>query len=124
MSNVPGQQTQVEQVKFSSQFCKKANIMTDDQAKEVPNPQELSKVVQGTAENLLNRLEENLTGEQANGVEIPEEQLLTFSHPGPLDKDGKNVEDVLNIISQSILREGEGDRTILLEASCQFFPSE
>ena len=113
MSNVPGQQTQVEQVKFSSQFCKKANIMTDDQAKEVPNPQELSKVVQGTAENLLNRLEENLTGEQANGVEIPEEQLLTFSHPGPLDKDGKNVEDVLNIISQSILREGEGDCTIL-----------
>lgn len=117
MSNDPGQQTQVEQVKFftfSSQFCKKANIMTDDQAKEVPNPQELSKVVQGTAENLLNRLEENLTGEQANGVEIPEEQLLTFSHPGPLDKDGKNVEDVLNIISQSILREGEGKLAILL----------
>ena len=83
--------------------------MTDmEPTKDIPNPQELSKVVQGTAENLLNRLEENLTGEPANGQELPEEQLLTYSHPGPLDKDGKNVEDVLNIISQSILHEGEG----------------
>jgi len=83
--------------------------MTDNEpTKDIPNPQELSKVVQGTAENLLNRLEENLTGEPANGQELPEELLLTYSHPGPLDKDGKNVEDVLNIISQSILHEGEG----------------
>ena len=42
------------------------------------------------------------------GAEIPEDQLLQSSNPGPLDKDGKNVEDVLNIISQSIFREGEG----------------
>ena len=71
----------------------------------IPNPQDLSKVVQGTAENLLNKLEENL---EQKGPELPEDQLLQSSHPGPLDKEGKNVEDVLNIISQSIFREGEG----------------
>ena len=42
------------------------------------------------------------------GAELPEDQLLQSSAPGPLDKEGKNVEDVLNIISQSIFREGEG----------------
>jgi len=70
------------------------------------SPKDLSQVVQGTAENLLNKLEENL-GEQ-KGAELPEDQLLQSSAPGPLDKEGKNVEDVLNIISQSIFREGEG----------------
>ena len=70
-----------------------------------PDPQDLSKVVQGTAENLLNKLEENL--EQKGQPELPEDQLLQSSVPGPLDKEGKNVEDVLNIISQSIFREGE-----------------
>ena len=43
-----------------------------------------------------------------SGAELPEDQLLQSSAPGPLDKEGKNVEDVLNIISQSIFREGEG----------------
>ena len=69
---------------------------------------DLSQVVQGTAENLLNKLEENLTQDSAKNEQLPEDQLLQSSEPGPLDKDGKNVEDVLNIISQSIFREGEG----------------
>jgi hypothetical protein len=75
-----------------------------------PDPRDLSKVVQGTAENLLNRLEENLTAgaDPKAGQQLPEEELLLSSHPGPLDTEGKNVEDVLNIISQSIFREGEG----------------
>ncbi len=73
---------------------------------------DLSTVVQGTAENLLNRLEENLSANPGSGPganSVPEEELLLSSHPGPLDKEGKNVEDVLNIISQSIFREGEGE---------------
>ena len=37
-----------------------------------------------------------------------QEHLLQSSGPGPLDSEGVNVEDVLNIISQSIYREGEG----------------
>lgn len=67
---------------------------------EEEKQKDLSQVVQGTAENLLNQLEENL--------KVQEEELLQSSEPGPLDKEGKNVEDVLNIISQSIFREGEG----------------
>ena len=71
---------------------------------------DLSTIVQGTAENLLNRLEENLTSSATapGQASVPEEELLLSSQPGPLDKEGKNVEDVLNIISQSIFREGEG----------------
>lgn len=78
--------------------------MASEPSSSIPT-KDLSQVVQGTAENLLNKLEENL---DANKGEIPEDQLLQSSQPGPLDKDGKNVEDVLNIISQSIFREGEG----------------
>ena len=37
-----------------------------------------------------------------------EEELLQDTIPGPLGLEGKEVEDVLNIISQSIYREGEG----------------
>ena len=37
-----------------------------------------------------------------------EDELLQDTDPGPLGCDGKDVEDVLNIISQSIYREGEG----------------
>ena len=37
-----------------------------------------------------------------------EDRLLQDTDPGPLGCDGKDVEDVLNIISQSIYREGEG----------------
>jgi hypothetical protein len=39
-----------------------------------------------------------------------QEHLLQSSGPGPLDSEGVSVEDVLNIISQSIYREGEGER--------------
>ena len=37
-----------------------------------------------------------------------EEEYLQDTNPGPLGADGKDVEDVLSIISQSIYREGEG----------------
>ena len=40
--------------------------------------------------------------------EEEEEELLQDTNPGPLESEGKDVEDVLNIISQSIYREGEG----------------
>ena len=39
-----------------------------------------------------------------------EEELLQDTNPGPLESEGKDVEDVLNIISQSIYREGEGTK--------------
>ena len=42
--------------------------------------------------------------------EEEEEELLQDTNPGPLGLDGRDVEDVLNIISQSIYREGEGKR--------------
>ena len=95
--------------------------MTDpEQPGQVPAPQDLSKVVQGTAENLLNRLEENLTQNGVVGNNPDEdgssEPMILSSHPGPLGKDGMNVEDVLNIISQSIFREGEGLFTFCFNA--------
>ena len=40
--------------------------------------------------------------------EEEEDELLQDTDPGPLGCDGKDVEDVLNIISQSIYREGDG----------------
>ena len=40
--------------------------------------------------------------------EEEEEEFLQDTNPGPLGLEGKDVEDVLNIISQSIYREGEG----------------
>ena len=48
--------------------------------------------------------------EDVEGEEWGEEEdrLLQDTDPGPLGCDGKDVEDVLNIISQSIYREGEG----------------
>ena len=46
--------------------------------------------------------------------EEDEEEFLQDSNPGPLGFDGKDVEDVLNIISQSIYREGEGNTYLLL----------
>ena len=42
-----------------------------------------------------------------------QEHLLQSSGPGPLDSEGVSVEDVLNIISQSIYREGEGEKLII-----------
>ena len=39
-----------------------------------------------------------------------QENLLQSSGPGPLESDGISVEEVLNIISQSIYREGEGSK--------------
>ena len=41
--------------------------------------------------------------------EEEEEEFLQDTAPGPLGVDGKDVEDVLSIISQSIYREGEGN---------------
>ncbi|TRY79717.1 hypothetical protein TCAL_01984 [Tigriopus californicus] len=79
----------------------------------------LSGMVQGTAQELLHQMEENLGGQSA-GI-MDERELLQMSEPGPLGEEGRDVEDVLNIISQSIFREGAGhllmrlsDRTSLL----------
>lgn len=65
----------------------------------------LSQVVRGTTENVLSKLEENL-GKIPEAVD--EKELLQTKEPGPLEKNGKDVEEVLNIISQSIYREGNG----------------
>ena len=77
----------------------------------------MSNVVQGTTETILNKLEENL----AQVPEIDESELLQVAEPGPLDSEGKDIEQVLSIISHSIYREGEGaivsklcDRSALL----------
>eukprot|EP00092_Neocalanus_flemingeri_P014901 GFUD01016093.1.p1 GENE.GFUD01016093.1~~GFUD01016093.1.p1 ORF type:complete len:800 (+),score=220.63 GFUD01016093.1:61-2460(+) len=77
----------------------------------------MSNVVQGTTETILNKLEENL----AQAPEVDESDLLQVAEPGPLDSEGKDIEQVLSIISNSIYREGEGqifsklcDRSALL----------
>jgi hypothetical protein len=71
-------------------------------------------VVHTTAENLVNKLEANLSS-AFSGLDVAGEHdlLLQSTGPGPLDKDGMNVEDVLNIISHSIYREGEGKKELL-----------
>ena len=55
-------------------------------------------VVQGTAESMISKLENSMMSPEATAAE--EGDLLQSSEPGPLDKEGKDVEDVLGIISQ------------------------
>merc|ERR1711892_1211660 len=89
-----------------------------DDGDEVDDDDEnMSNVVQGTTETILNKLEENL----AQAPEVDESDLLQIAEPGPLDSEGKDIEQVLSIISNSIYREGEGqifsnlcDRSALL----------
>ena len=47
-------------------------------------------------------------GESGEDDEEDEDEVLQDSEPGPLSKDPKDVEEVLNVISQSIYREGQG----------------
>merc|ERR1719410_2595516 len=80
-----------------------------DQGEDITEEEEMddenmSAMVQGTTETILNKLEENLT----NVPDIDESELLQAAEPGPLDPEGKDIEQVLSIISQSIYREGEG----------------
>ena len=91
-----------------------SDIGEEDVTEEDEN---MSNVVQGTTETILNKLEENL----AQVPEIDESELLQVAEPGPLDSEGKDIEQVLSIISHSIYREGEGaivsklcDRSALL----------
>ena len=55
-------------------------------------------VVQGTAESMISKLESSMMAPPDAAAE--EGDLLQSSEPGPLDKEGKDVEDVLGIISQ------------------------
>jgi len=71
---------------------------------EEEEEENMTNVIQGTTETILSKLEENLN--QAS--EVDESDLLQISEPGPLDKEGKDIEQVLSIISNSIYREGEG----------------
>jgi len=84
---------------------------------EEDEEENMTNVVQGTTETILNKLEENLS----NVPEVDESELLQVAEPGPLDTEGKDIEQVLSIISHSIYREGEGqivsklcDRSALL----------
>ncbi len=63
---------------------------------------DLTNAVRGTAESVLNKLEGDLE------TTMEEADLLQSTEPGPIDKEGRDVEDVLNVISQSIYREAEG----------------
>ncbi len=72
---------------------------------------DLRDVVRGTAESVLSKLEGDLEGAaMAEGEEgEEEEEVLQATEPGPLPKEGRDVEEVLNVISQSIYREAEGE---------------
>merc|ERR1719195_2215750 len=89
----------------------------EGEEEEEMDDENMSAMVQGTTETILNKLEENLT----NVPDIDESELLQAAEPGPLDPEGRDIEQVLSIISQSIYREGEGqivsklcDRSALL----------
>ena len=56
-------------------------------------------VVQGTAESMISKLESSMMAPPLD-ASAEEGDLLQSSEPGPLDKEGKDVEDVLGIISQ------------------------
>ena len=59
-----------------------------------------SDMVRGATETMLTKLEESLGSRSGNPADV-----LQTSEPGPLDETGTDVEDVLNVISQSIFRE-------------------
>ena len=92
--------------------------MTEPELAETSKPlshKELSTVVQGTAENLLTKLEEAVSGPPVDdeGGDLEDEEVLQDSAPGPLSEDAKDVEDVINVISQSIYREGQGKHMLI-----------
>ena len=98
-------------------------------AKEQLSTKQLSSVVQGTAENLLGKLEDAVTaggtttaGEAAGDDE--EDEVLQDSEPGPLSQDPKEVEEVLNVISQSIYREGQGMLHFTYKLHIKFFTTK
>ena len=57
-------------------------------------------VVQGTAESMISKLESSMMAPPLDASAAEEGDLLQSSEPGPLDKEGKDVEDVLGVISQ------------------------
>ena len=61
---------------------------------EEEEEENMSNVVQGTTETILNKLEENL----AQVPDIDESELLQVAEPGPLDAEGRDIEQVLSII--------------------------
>ena len=69
-------------------------------------------LIRGTAESLLSRLEDNVNGEEQQQQQLEESELLQGSEPGPLPEEGRDVDDVLNVISQSINREAEGEKDV------------
>jgi len=89
----------------------------EDITEEDEEEENMTNVVQGTTETIINKLEENLS----QVPEIDESELLQVAEPGPLEAEGRDIEQVLSIISHSIYREGEGqivsklcDRSALL----------
>ena len=65
----------------------------DEGLEEEEEEEDYSRVVQGTTESLLNKLEENLVKE-----------TLQECEPGELEEEGKDIDQVLGIISNSIYR--------------------
>ena len=94
-------------------------------AKEQLSTKQLSSVVQGTAENLLGKLEDAVTAGGTTTAEAAgddeEDEVLQDSEPGPLSQDPKEVEEVLNVISQSIYREGQGKKHLFFQSSYSIF---
>lgn len=91
-----------------------------DEEAEDEEEEDLSHVVQGTTETLLTRLEKTLAA-RGDGAPDSETETLEGSRIGPLEEEGKEIDQVLSIISNTIYREGEGqimtklcDRSTLL----------
>jgi len=69
----------------------------EEEEGEEDDDEDYSHVIQGTTETLLNKLEETLV---AGG----ERETLQECEPSDLDEEGKEIDQVLGIISNSIYR--------------------
>ena len=80
---------------YAGSVCEE-DVEEDIEEDEV-DQEDYSGVVQGTTESLLNKLEETLAG---GG----ERETLQECEPGDLEEEGKDIDQVLGIISNSIYR--------------------
>ena len=73
------------------------SLVGEEEGEEDEDQEDYSGVVQGTTESLLNKLEETLAGSA-------EKETLQECEPGDLEEEGKDIDQVLGIISNSIYR--------------------
>ena len=84
--------------------CNDVSEMGEEVTEDEDIEDDMPEIVQGTTKTLISKLEENLS----SAPDQYDSTQLLATEPGPLDHEGKDIEQVLNIISHSIYRESEG----------------